>query len=361
MRCAVAVRYSVAPAPTGSSTTGICRAVAAPPASSIASTQWPDSVPMLSTSDDAMPRHLLDLFARVRHHRQRAERERRVRRLVHDDVVRDLVDERLLLAHRAQRRSGASSSCSHPQDVDGAVSGADLGESLRDGARRGSGSARARRRRGSRRARAARRASPSACSRLRALLRCRAARRESRCASLPSKRWSTASSPCPPVTITAGAPSSCSRSASSRRERVEPGERPRLVEVRRHDGRERKELADERVDGVVLEQLRAGARDHDRVDDERHGMLAEVRGDRLDQRRARRASPSSPRRRRCRRRPRRAARARTPAAARGSRSRRRCSARSARRARTFRARRRRRTPSGRPGCRLRRPSRTSRS
>ena len=36
---------------------------AAPPASSIASTQWPESVPMLSTSDDAMPRHLLDLLA----------------------------------------------------------------------------------------------------------------------------------------------------------------------------------------------------------------------------------------------------------------------------------------------------------
>ena len=49
------MRYSVAPAPTGSSTTGIPRAVAAAPASSIASTQWPDSVPMLITSDDAMP------------------------------------------------------------------------------------------------------------------------------------------------------------------------------------------------------------------------------------------------------------------------------------------------------------------
>ncbi len=54
MRRAVAVRYSVAPAPTGSSTTGICRAVAVPPASSIASTQCSDSVPMLRTSDDAM-------------------------------------------------------------------------------------------------------------------------------------------------------------------------------------------------------------------------------------------------------------------------------------------------------------------
>src|SRR5690348_17748897 len=38
--------------------------------------------------------HLLDLVERVRHHRQRAERERRVGGLVHDHVVRDLVDER---------------------------------------------------------------------------------------------------------------------------------------------------------------------------------------------------------------------------------------------------------------------------
>ena len=53
MRRAVAVRYSVAPAPTGSSTTGICLAVAVPPASSMDSTQWPESVPMLSTSDEA--------------------------------------------------------------------------------------------------------------------------------------------------------------------------------------------------------------------------------------------------------------------------------------------------------------------
>ena len=53
MRRAVAVRYSVAPAPTGSSTTGIWRAVAAPPARSIASPQWLESVPMLSTNADA--------------------------------------------------------------------------------------------------------------------------------------------------------------------------------------------------------------------------------------------------------------------------------------------------------------------
>ena len=42
--------------------------------------------------------HLAHLVLRVRHHRQRAEREDRVRRLVHHDVVRDVVDERLSLA-----------------------------------------------------------------------------------------------------------------------------------------------------------------------------------------------------------------------------------------------------------------------
>ena len=46
---------AVAPAPTGSSTTGSIRAVAASPASSIDSTHGGDSVPMFSTSADAMP------------------------------------------------------------------------------------------------------------------------------------------------------------------------------------------------------------------------------------------------------------------------------------------------------------------
>ena len=55
IRRAVAVRYSVAPAPTGSSTTGSIRAVAASPASSIDSTQGGESVPMFSTSADASP------------------------------------------------------------------------------------------------------------------------------------------------------------------------------------------------------------------------------------------------------------------------------------------------------------------
>ena len=55
MRRAVSVRYVVAPTPTGSSTTGIPRAFAALPASSIASIQWSESVPMLRTSADARP------------------------------------------------------------------------------------------------------------------------------------------------------------------------------------------------------------------------------------------------------------------------------------------------------------------
>jgi hypothetical protein len=60
-------------------------------------------------------------------------------------------------------------------------------------------------------------------------------------------------------------------------------ERLRLVQVRRHDRREGEEPRDERPDRVVLEQLRARARDHHRVDDERHRVLLEVVGHGLDQ------------------------------------------------------------------------------
>ena len=49
IRFAVSVRNVVAPAPTGSSTTGTFALFAALPASSIASIQWPESVPMFST------------------------------------------------------------------------------------------------------------------------------------------------------------------------------------------------------------------------------------------------------------------------------------------------------------------------
>ena len=65
---------------------------------------------------------------------------------------------------------------------------------------------------------------------------------------------------------------------------VEPGERLRLAQVRRHDGRERKEAPDERVDGVVLEQLRAGARDHHGIEDERDMSRVQDCGHGLDDR-----------------------------------------------------------------------------
>jgi hypothetical protein len=49
----VSVRYVVAPAPTGSSTTGTPARLAARPARTIDSTQSSESVPMLSTSAEA--------------------------------------------------------------------------------------------------------------------------------------------------------------------------------------------------------------------------------------------------------------------------------------------------------------------
>ena len=48
------------------------------------------------------------------------------------------------------------------------------------------------------------------------------------------------------------------------------GEHLGLTEVRRHDRREREQPPDEHVDSVVLEELRARARDHHGIDDERH-------------------------------------------------------------------------------------------
>ncbi len=138
--------------------------------------------------------------------------------------------------------------------------------------------------------------------------------------SMPSKRWSTAASPCPPVTIAAGAPSSCSARrarAAARRDPVSARASSRFGVTTVASGKSRPH---ERVDRVVLEQPRAGARDHHRVDDERHADAPRASRPRSRSARARRASRSSPRRRRCRRTPRRAARARTPAAARGPRS-----------------------------------------
>ena len=279
--------------------------------------------------------HLLHLLAGVRHHRQRAERERRVRRLVHDDVVRDLVDERLALAHRRAASCRQRSSL-HLQDVDGAFSGTDLDETVlrpratRRRPRRGP------RRRGSRRARAARRASPSACSRRRASPRPSWRATGISTCSRRRRGGRPACSPWPPVTTTADAPSACSRSGELAPRRVDAGERLRLEQVRRHHRREREELgrraprrrrpraASPPELATITGSTTSGT-----------GCRREVVGDGLDRARARRASPSSPRRRRCRRRRPRAARARTPAAARGSPSPPACSAPSARRARTI--------------------------
>ena len=62
-----------------------------------------------------------------------------------------------------------------------------------------------------------------------------------------------------------------------------PRQRLGLRQVRRDDRREREQPVDEHVDRVVLEQLRARARDHHRVDDQRHTVHGEEVGDRLDQ------------------------------------------------------------------------------
>ncbi len=56
----------------------------------------------------------------------------------------------------------------------------------------------------------------------------------------------------------------------------------RLHQVRRDDGRERKQTPYERVHGVVLEQLCARRRNQHRVDDQRRGMSSEEACDGLD-------------------------------------------------------------------------------
>ncbi len=62
------------------------------------------------------------------------------------------------------------------------------------------------------------------------------------------------------------------------------GQRLRLGKVRRHDRGEREQAADQRLDGVVLEQLCARACDQHRVDDERNGVALEELRHRLDDR-----------------------------------------------------------------------------
>ncbi len=316
---------------------------------SIASTQCSESVPMLSTSAPASATISSTSSARMRHHGQRAERERRVRGLVHDDVVRDLVDERLALAHRAQRRAGRDHRFSLRMST--GPSPAPISARPCSTARDAAAAAPGPRRRGSRRARAARRASPSACSPRRASPRRRGARRGSRRARAVEEVVDGG------LAVTAGddrPPARRARAAARRARgarRVDAGQRLRLGQVRRDDRREREEPPTSALDRVVLEQLRARARDHHRVDDERHRVPPRGSRRRSRSARGRRASRSSPRRRRCRRRPPRAARDELRRQLVDRRHRRACSAPSARRARRCRRRPRRRTPSGRPGCR----------
>ena len=73
------------------------------------------------------------------------------------------------------------------------------------------------------------------------------------------------------------------RSASSPRDPEEPASASRLLKVGRHDRRERKEARDQRVDGVVLQELRTRARDHDRIDDHRDISAGEEVRDHVDQ------------------------------------------------------------------------------
>ena len=260
---------------------------------------------MLSTSAPATDGHLLDLLDRVRHHGQRAEGERRVRRLVHDDVVRDLVDERLALADRGEVGSG-----SHARTFTG-PSPAPISTSP------------------FRTASDATRAAPrAASSRDRPFASSGGERRRVRAAGAVRRRDVVALDldldvPLPVEEMVdrvfAVAAGDDHRGSA---ELVDPlgelaprsrsGERLGLHQVRRDHRRERKQPVDERLDGVVLQQLRARARDHHRVDDERDADAR--RGSRRPCRsaRARRACPSSRRRRRCPRRPPRAQPRRTP-------------------------------------------------
>ena len=49
-----------------------------------------------------------------------------------------------------------------------------------------------------------------------------------------------------------------------------------FVPIRRHDRREREQPRHELVDRVILQELRAAARDHDRIHDQRDGDVGEV-------------------------------------------------------------------------------------
>ena len=201
----------------------------------------------------------------------------------------------------------------HVEDVDGAVARAELGQPVAHRVRRRADGAAggvderqpAREQRGQRRGV---RAAGAVC------------RRDvepldgDRTWSRPSKRWSTASSPWPPVTIAARAPSPTSRSASSAPRDASPTSARASTRFGVTTVASGKSRATSAPTASSCEQLRAGRRDHHRVDDERHAdASARHGGDRLDHGARERASRSSRRRRRCRRTPRRAAPSRTSA------------------------------------------------
>ena len=238
------------------------------------------------------PDHLLDLLACVRHHGQRAECERRVRRLVHDDVVRDLVDEGLALAQHAQalfreRRSrGPFRSRTSTGPSPARISTRPCATAAEAACGRGAcgllerpGPARDRRR-----------ASPNACNRRRAWRRRRGARRESRRAARrrrgdrPLRRRVRPSRERPPLRARGCAPRDRARGRPTRK-------RLRLAQVRRHDGRERKQARYERLDRVVLQQLRTRARDHHRIDDKRDVSAPQAKSATVVDQRAREEHP----------------------------------------------------------------------
>ena len=245
--------------------------------------------------------------------RQRADRERRVRRLVHDDVVRDLVDQRLRSAARAASRRASRSSrpprwktSTGPSPAPSSASPCSTASDAVAAAARG-------RRAGPRRGRAARRASPSACSRRRASPQRRAAR-TGISSALAVEEVVDRLPAVPPVTI-AAARRARPAAPPARRAPVAAGERLaswRFGVTTVASGNSRPTSTST---ASSCEELRARARDHHGIDDERHPAAPNASAT-VSIGRRRTASRSWPRRRRCRRRRRRSARGRTPGAAR---------------------------------------------
>ena len=313
---------------------------------------------MLSTSAEAARAISSTSCERVRHHRQRAERERRVGGLVHDDVVRDLVDERLALADQRRGRRRRSRRPSQARTSTGPSPAPISGDPCATAREAASAAPRAACSRDSPRASSA--ASVAECvqpapwvaAHVVALDRDlevplaveEVVDRIAVAAGHDRRRRAELDEPLGELAL---------RPVADEQPRPRPGSaspRPRAGRAARPALRRRRPAAAARPSSRPSPgrpRAAPGAR---------RGSPRPSRS-----RSPRRASPSWPRRRRCRRRPPRAAPVRTPAAARARRSRRPCSARSARRSRSCRSSRRRRRPSGRPGSPRRHPSRSPRS